>query len=65
MMSVEDSVHLKSFLYPLFGHKHSYTSSAFVVYGPVELVPGVLALDCAAVAEYGLLNTADICFPTG
>ena len=29
------TLHLKIFLYPLFGHKHSYTSSAFVVSGPV------------------------------
>ena len=60
--SVRDSLHLKNLIYPLFGHKHSYTSSAFVIYGPVELVPGVLALDCAAVAttEYGI-SSLDHC----
>ena len=60
-------MHLKNFLYPLFLHKHSYTSIAFVVSGPVELVPGFLALDCAAVATMvsGLLNRADIHFPVG
>ena len=31
------TLHLRNFLYPLFGHKHSYTSSAFVVPGPVNL----------------------------
>ena len=30
-------LHLRNFLYPLFGHEHSYTSSAFVVPGPVNL----------------------------
>ena len=61
------SLNLKNFLYPLFCHKHSYTSSAFVISWPVELVPGVLALDCAAAATTvsGLLNAADIHFPAG
>ena len=65
--SVGDSLNLKNFLYPLFCHKHSYTSSAFVVSWPVELVPGVLALDCAAAATTvsGLLNAVDIHFPAG
>ena len=56
MMILSETLHLKNFIYPLFGHKHSNISSAFVVYGPVELVPGVLALDCVAVAttEYGI-----------
>ena len=31
------TLHLRNFLYPLFGHKHSYTSSAFVVPEPVDL----------------------------
>ena len=63
--SVRDFLHLKKFLYPFFRHKHSYTSSAFVVSGPAE--PGVLAFDCAAVATMvsGLLNAADIHFPSG
>ena len=53
----------KNCLCPIFHHKHSYT---IVISGPVELVPGVLALDCAAVATTvsGLLNTADIHFST-
>ena len=44
-----------------------YTSSNFVISGPVELVPGILALDCAAVAIMvsSLLNTADIHFSAG
>ena len=64
-MILSETLHLKNFLYPLFRHKHSYTSSAFVVSGLVEVVPGVLALDCAAVAIMvsGLLNIADIHFP--
>ena len=50
-----------------FSIHSSYTSSAFVISGPVELVPGVLTLDCAAVATTvsGLLNAADIHFPVG
>ena len=61
--SVGDSLNLKNFPYPLFSHKHSDTSSAW----PVELVLGVLALDCATVATMvsGLLNAADIHFPAG
>ena len=31
------TLHLRNFLHPLFGHKHSYTSIAFVVPGPVDL----------------------------
>ena len=62
--SVGDSLHLKNFLYPFFHHKHSYTSSAFVISGPAELVPDVLTLDCAAVATMvsGLLNAAESTF---
>ena len=62
MMVLSETLHLKNLIYPLFGHKHSNTSSAFVVYGPVELVPGVLALDRAAVAttEYGI-SSLDHC----
>ena len=52
--SVGDSLHLKNFLYSRFRHKHSYTSCTFVVSGPLELVPGVVALDCAAVANHGI-----------
>ena len=51
-----DSLNLKNFLYPLICHKHSFTSSAFVVTWAVELVPGVLALDCAAVATTYLVS---------
>ena len=62
---VRDSLHLKTFFYPFFRHKHSYTSSTFVISRPVELVLGVLALDCAAVATTvsGLLNAANIHSP--
>ena len=43
--------------------KHSYTCSPFVISRPVELVPGVLALECAvATTVSGLLDTADIHF---
>ena len=65
-MILLETPHLKNFLNPLFGHKHSYTNSVLVISRPVELVPGVLALDCVAVntTEYGL-NSADIYFPTG
>ena len=40
---------------------NTYTSSAIVISWPVELVPGVLALDCATVAATvsSLLNAAD------
>ena len=66
-MILLETPHLKNFLSPLFGHKHSYTNSVFVISMPVELVPGVLALDGAADATtvYGLLNTADIHFSAG
>ena len=66
-MILSETLHIKNFLYPFFRHEHSYTSSAFIISGPVELVPGVLALDCAAVATTvsGLLNAADIHFPAG
>ena len=62
---LSETLHLKTFLYPLFRHEHCYTSSAFVVSGLVKLVPVVLVLDCAAVATTvsGLLNTADNHFP--
>ena len=64
---LSETLNLKNFLYPLFCHKLSYTSSAFVISWPVELVSDVLALDCAAAATAvsGLLNAADIHFPVG
>ena len=66
-MILLETLHLIKFLYPHFGHKHSYTNSVLVISRPVELLPGVLALNCAADATmvYGLLNTADIHFPAG
>ena len=66
-MILSETLHRKIFLYPLFHHKHSYTSSAFVVSRPVELVPGAHALDCVAVTTTvsDVLNTADIHFPAG
>ena len=49
--SFGDSLQFKNFLYSIVCHKHSNTSSAFVISGPVELVSGVPLLDCEAVAK--------------